>query len=113
MLTGNLQGVRKGCVIAFGNLNQTTQTEQLIIAAETPLLTAQEKKLLLTEIEKTLATNLNIRADEIILVPSGTLPKTSSGKLKRVACQKAWLAGTLKKPRRSTSRQFIRLCPVF
>ena len=33
---GNLDGVRKGCVAAFGTKESTTATERLVVVAETP-----------------------------------------------------------------------------
>lgn len=34
-------------------------------------------------------------ASEVVLVPAGTLPKTSSGKLQRTLCRQRFLAGEL------------------
>ncbi len=42
--------------------------------------------------------------DEVVVVPSGTIPKTTSGKLQRVRVRQRFEAGTLVRPRQSMSR---------
>lgn len=47
-------------------------------------------------IQKTVTKNYELAVDEIILIPQATIPKTSSGKVKRYACKEALLQNQLK-----------------
>jgi acyl-CoA synthetase (AMP-forming)/AMP-acid ligase II len=48
-------------------------------------------------IRTALAEQHDLRAQDIVLVRRGAIPRTSSGKLRRHACRAAYLAGTLKR----------------
>ncbi len=46
-------------------------------------------------LRRAVAEEHEVHVHEVVLIPAGTLPKTSSGKVRRRACRAAWLAGTL------------------
>lgn len=104
-LVGVVKGVRQGCVAAFstnelkreGKKRDAASGEFLIIVAETREANKQKKAELLAKIKETVAMNLDIAADDIVLVPPHIVPKTSSGKLQRAACKKMYLEGRLTK----------------
>ncbi|WP_080713339.1 AMP-binding protein [Coxiella burnetii] len=102
------EGVRKSCVAAFGVADEKRGTEKLIIVAET-----KEDKKIHPEIKKEIVdkviSQIGIPPDEILLVPPHTLPKTSSGKLRRSSCKQDYLAGKLSRPSWSAFWQTIKL----
>ena len=74
-----VQGVRIGNVVAFSS--RSGLKEALIIIAETR--DEEHSADLSKKIRNHLATTIGISPDQVMLVPPATLPKTSSGKLKR------------------------------
>lgn len=96
-LTGQVSGIRQGCVAAFGVSDAQRGTEKLIIVAETREKKQPERKNMIAAIGETIATNLDISPDHIVLVAPHTVPKTSSGKLQRARCKQMYLNGKLEK----------------
>jgi fatty-acyl-CoA synthase len=92
-LVGEVEGVRKGCVAAFGVTDDKKGTDQLVIVAETRALNKKEQ--LIADIKNVITMNLEIVPDQVILVKPHTVPKTSSGKLQRAACKSKYLQGKL------------------
>ncbi|PWK86914.1 hypothetical protein C8D88_10475 [Lentzea atacamensis] len=46
-------------------------------------------------VRRTVHTGHGVRVDEVAVVPPGTLPRSSSGKLLRAGCRDAYTAGAL------------------
>jgi len=63
------------------------------IAAELPQLDTQE---IIKSVRRAVAEQHEVRANQILLLKIGGILKTSSGKLQRSACRKAFLQGVLK-----------------
>lgn len=93
--TASVKGIRKGCVIAFGLQDLESGTEKLVIIAETTEEDTNIREEMIHEISSKVVTDLGLPPDVVLLVPPGTVPKTSSGKLKRSACKQAYLANEL------------------
>lgn len=89
-VTGQVGGVRRGCVVAFGVTDADTGTEKIIVVAESKLPHDEHERLCNTILSET-SNTLGISPDDIIIVPPHTIPKTSSGKLQRSACKEAYL----------------------
>jgi fatty-acyl-CoA synthase len=87
-----IPGVRKGNVVAFATSGE--QTERLIVVAETKSPAAQLEELAKT-VKTECKTALGLMVSEVRLVPSGAIPKTSSGKLQRRRTKQQFEAGTL------------------
>lgn len=94
-----VEGVRKGCVAAFGVSEARTGTEQVVIVAETKAADRRE----LDEIEHRIidrVTNaIGAPPDVVRLVPPGSVPKTSSGKIRRGDTKKLYVSGDLGRER--------------
>jgi len=106
---GNIPGVRKGCVAAFGTKDPHTGSEQLIVLAETRE-TDTEKTSALQQRIATIATDLlGLPPDRVILAPPHTVLKTSSGKIRRSACKELYEKGELGKTTKAVWRQFTRM----
>ena len=96
-LASEVEGIRQGCVAAFGTSDAGTGTERIIILAETRQ-PSEEHAALARAIASRLSQALGIQPDEVLLVEPGTLPKTSSGKIQRDKARQHYLKGTLSAP---------------
>lgn len=70
--------------------------EQVIIIQEIPKKYSGENlREILAAIQKNVSEKHDLFITEIILVKAGSIPKTSSGKIKRIACKEQYLSSTL------------------
>lgn len=96
-IAGDIRGIRKGCVIAFGVADPKIGTEKIIVVAESSEYRSPLKQELITQITEKVAVGIGVPPDQIILIAPRTIPKTSSGKLQRSNCKTDYLAGKLEK----------------
>ena len=106
---GNIEGVRKGCVAAFASSDPDTGTERLIILAETRLADTEQLDALRKRISVAATDLLELPPDEVLLVPPRTVPKTSSGKIRRSQSRVLFEGGLIGKPPRALWWQITRL----
>jgi 1-acyl-sn-glycerol-3-phosphate acyltransferase len=104
-----ISGIRKGGVAVFGMTDRASGTERVVVLAET------------RETDPALRVGLEARArevttdiagtppDEVVLAPPSTVPKTSSGKLRRSAAKELYASGHIGPTRRSLWWQLTRL----
>ncbi len=78
---GQVAGVRRGNVVAFGIQDTQLGRERVIVAAE--VRDPSTSAALQDEVKSRVLAALSLRVDEVVLLPLGSLPKTSSGKLQR------------------------------
>ncbi|HZA93611.1 MAG TPA: AMP-binding protein [Gemmatimonadales bacterium] len=90
---GGLDGIRKGCVAVFASPDPRTGTERLIVMAETQLTGPQQLDRLRRAIVDASQIILDLPPDDVILTPPHTVPKTSSGKIRRSAALALYKAG--------------------
>jgi fatty-acyl-CoA synthase len=88
-----VNGVRTGNVVAFST--RSTLKESLIVIAETRDEGNSDD--LSRQIRNHIAKTVGISADHVVTVPPSTLPKTSSGKLKRSETKNLYERGELGK----------------
>ncbi len=93
----DLDGVRTGCAIAVGAFIDGVG-EQLIVLAEKDSRTARPEEEIADEIESRILKALSLNVHDVVLLPSGTLPRTSSGKMRRSDALQQYLQGTLAPP---------------
>lgn len=94
-MVAEVEGVRRGCVAAFGQEHEMDGTEQLVILAESRTRVPEEQLELVKRIERHVATALGLPPDRVELLAPGTILKTPSGKIRRAECKKQWNEGTL------------------
>ena len=92
---GNLAGVRKGCVAVFGCPDPGGGAERLVVMAETRATDDETTAALRAEIVSTTVDLLGVAPDDVVLAPPGTVPKTSSGKIRRAACREIYEKGRI------------------
>ena len=84
---GDLEGVRRGCVAVFGSMDRASGTERVVVLAETRSQDADAHQALRRKINDLALSLLGGPVDDIVLAPPHTVPKTSSGKIRRVAAR--------------------------
>ncbi len=93
-VVSELPGVRRGNVVAFGV--DVDGEEQLVVAAEAFQSEATAVK---DAIAKAVLESFSLSTHEVVIVPQGTLPRTSSGKPQRRKTKQLYLDGTLSRAR--------------
>jgi 1-acyl-sn-glycerol-3-phosphate acyltransferase len=106
---GNLAGIRKGCVAAFGTPDPVSQTERLVIVAETREGDASRLEKLQDEIHALSVDLLGAPPDDVVLAAPHTVLKTSSGKIRRAASRELYETGDIGRKQRAVWWQFLRL----
>ncbi|HEX8441191.1 fatty acyl-AMP ligase [Archangium sp.] len=76
-------GVRAGCVAAVGVNNAQTGTEDIVIVCETTETKPDVLRQLCKHVEEMVYQGSGVRPNRVIPVASHTVPKTTSGKIKR------------------------------
>jgi len=84
---GDLEGVRRGCVAVFGSMDRASGTERVVVLAETRSEDPALQEALRRRINDLALSLLGGPVDDIVLAPPHTVPKTSSGKIRRVAAR--------------------------
>lgn len=91
---GRVDGIRMGRIAAFGIPDALEGTDRLVVAAEYQKDTSPREELERAVLEA-VTTAVGVRPDEVVLLPPGTLTKTSSGKMQRLEAQKRYLQDAL------------------
>ncbi|HLM47081.1 MAG TPA: AMP-binding protein, partial [Myxococcaceae bacterium] len=76
-------GVRTGCVAAVGINNPQTGTEDIVLVCETTETKPDVLRQLCKHVEEMVYQGCGVRPNRVIPVAPHTVPKTTSGKLKR------------------------------
>jgi 1-acyl-sn-glycerol-3-phosphate acyltransferase len=108
-IASQVEGVRKGCVVAFGAADAASGTERLVIVAETKERgTAARQKIAAAVVER-VAMGIGVPPDTVEMLVPHSIPKTSSGKLRRDRTRQLYLAGKLDDSTRPLWLQVSRL----
>lgn len=94
-VAASVDGVRRGCVVAFGVDHPTLGTESLVIVAETRAKDQAERNRIAAAVTASVAGAVGLPPDDVVLVPPGAVPKTSSGKIRRAATKEQYVRGEL------------------
>jgi fatty-acyl-CoA synthase len=92
-----LPGVRTGCAVAVGCIAVDAGDEALAMLVET---TPGAPSSLANDVAARVLERTGIAVEQVELLAPGTLPRTSSGKLRRLEARAQWLAGTLSPPQK-------------
>ena len=106
---GGIPGVRKGCVAVFGSPDPATGTERLVVMAETRERDEAALEDLRQAVQDVTVDLLGTPAEVVALVPPHSVPKTSSGKVRRSAARAAFESGRIGRGGAGFSRQIARL----
>ncbi|HXJ06218.1 MAG TPA: AMP-binding protein [Candidatus Acidoferrum sp.] len=94
-LAARAEGIRKGCIVTFGLKDEATGTEKLIVVAESRERDASRRALIAAAVTEQVSQGLGLPPDRVEVIPPGSIPKTSSGKLRREETKRLYLAGKL------------------
>ena len=108
-LASRVDGIRKGCIVAFGVKDERSGTEKLIIVAEARERDSQKRVAIAAALTDQISRGLGMPPDRVEIIPPGSIPKTSSGKLRREETKKLFLQGTLCAERSPAWLQIARL----
>jgi acyl carrier protein len=106
---GDLAGVRRGCVAVFGSTDAAGGTERVVVLAETRERDAAKHGEMKTKINELAIGLIGAPVDDIVLAPPHTVPKTSSGKIRRVAAREYYERGPAAVKPQAVWLQFTRL----
>lgn len=104
---GRIEGVRRGCVVAFGVPDPHSGTERLVVVAETRNSAARAG--LEPEVVEQVSRTVGVPPDVVRIVPPHSIPKTSSGKLRRTETRRIYREGKLGLQPPPLWRQTLRL----
>jgi len=108
-LAARAEGIRKGCIVAFGLKDEATGTEKLIVVAESREREAARRAAIAATVTELVSQGLGLPPDRVELIPPGSIPKTSSGKLRREETKQLYLAGKLSAGKAPAWMQIARL----
>jgi 1-acyl-sn-glycerol-3-phosphate acyltransferase len=108
-MVGDLPGIRKGCVAAFGVADPDVGTERLVVIAESRQTAPAALETLRTSVRERVVAAIGVPPDAIVVAGPGAVLKTSSGKIRRSATRDAYLGGELGRRQASPRAQWVRL----
>jgi fatty-acyl-CoA synthase len=108
-LAARVDGIRKGCIVAFGLKDEASGTEKLVVVAEVRDRDPKKLAPISAAVTDQISRGLGLPPDRVELVPPGSIPKTSSGKLRREETRQLFKKGSLSQGRPPVWVQIARL----
>jgi fatty-acyl-CoA synthase len=108
-LAARVDGLRKGCIVAFGLKDEGSGTEKLVVAAEVRERDSRRHPAIAAAVTDQISRGLGLPPDRVELLPLGSIPKTSSGKLRREETKQLFMNGELCVAKPPAWMQIIRL----
>jgi len=105
----DISGIRKGCVAVFGTTDHASGTERVVVLAETRETDPAARAVLRARAQELANEIAGTPPDDVVLAPPRTVPKTSSGKLRRSAAKELYEGGRVGAPQRAAWQQVLRL----
>ena len=99
LAVAELPDVRRGCVAAASHLPPGRETEAVVLFVEHKRSVSPARlEELRAGARAAVLARVGLAVDRVEILPPGTLPRTSSGKIRRSEAMKSYLAGTLRPP---------------
>jgi 1-acyl-sn-glycerol-3-phosphate acyltransferase len=108
-VASSVDGVRRGCVVAFGVVDENQATERLVVVAESRARDDESRNRIAGAITDRVASAIGVPPDHVVVAPPGAVAKTSSGKVRRNATREAYEAGRIGRRAGTTAAQGLRL----
>ncbi len=96
-------GVRTGCYAAFGVVPAQGDGEQLVVLVERRRGRGGGDGELAASVSQRITDRSGLVPADVLILQAGTLPRTSSGKIRRAAARYQYLTQNLRAPRRVTA----------
>ncbi len=106
---GDLAGIRRGCVAIFGSMDAASGTERVVVLAETREADPSRHAAIKRKINELAVSLIGAPVDDIVLAPPHSVPKTSSGKIRRLAARDYYERGPSAVKPQAVWWQFVRL----
>ena len=106
---GDIPGVRRGCVAVFGSQDAATATERVVVLAETREPDPARHGEIRARVNELAIGLIGAPVDDIVLAPPHTVPKTSSGKIRRLAAREYYERGPAAVKPQAVWWQLVRL----
>ena len=106
---GGVAGIRRGCVAVFGSMDAASGTERVVVLAETREVDPSRHAEVRRRINELAVSLIGAPVDDIVLAPPHTVPKTSSGKIRRLAARDYYERGPSAVKPQAVWWQFVRL----
>ncbi len=104
-----IRGVRKGGVAVFSTTDESLGTERVVVLAETRETDPAARGRLQARVHEVVTDIAGTPPDEVVLAPPHTVPKTSSGKIRRSAAKEIYGSGHIAPVQRAVWLQVLRL----
>ncbi len=104
-----IPGIRKGGVAVFSVSDPSVGTERVVVLAETREADPAAKERLRASTHEIVTDIAGTPPDEIVLAPPHSVPKTSSGKIRRSAAKELYDRGQVGAPQAALWLQLVRL----
>jgi acyl-CoA synthetase (AMP-forming)/AMP-acid ligase II len=92
-------GARAGCAVAASHMPEAGEREELVVLVEAAREAGESLlRSLPAAVRDAVVRALGLPPDRVEVLAPGTLPRTSSGKLRRGEALRRWLAGELEPP---------------
>ncbi|MFN3655896.1 MAG: AMP-binding protein [Pseudolabrys sp.] len=105
----DIAGIRKGGVAVFSVTDPRSGTERVVALAETDVEDAAARAQIQARAYETVSDVAGTPPDEVVLAPPHTVPKTSSGKIRRSAARELYERGEIGRPPRALRLQIARM----
>jgi len=102
----DVDGLRAGCVAAVGIVGH--EGEALFLFVERARNARRDDGSIAQAVSRTVSERTGLVPERVLVLGAGTLPRTSSGKIRREETRRRFLAGTLTPPRRVTILYLLR-----
>lgn len=96
-LVQDVEGIRIGCAVAVSHMTET-EGEQLIVLAEKEARRQRPEEEIAEEIRDRIVSGISLSPYHVQILDPGTLPRTSSGKMRRAGALDMFLSGELLPP---------------
>ena len=95
-----IEGLRPGCAVALGFLPDRGDVEELLVLAERTRGARGEGAVLEEAVREAVSSRTGVRPHTVRILEPGTLPRTSSGKMRRGEALRRFQGGKLLPPRK-------------
>ncbi len=95
-----IEGLRPGCAVALGFLPEGADVEELLLLAERTRAARGDGPALEEAVRVAVSSRTGVRPHTVRILEPGTLPRTSSGKMRRGEALRRFQSGTLLPPRK-------------
>ena len=107
-LVSGVAGVRTGCAAAVPMSTEDGATEGIRLFVECRRDASAESQADLPDLcKEAVVKAIGVALDDVVVLAAGTLPRTSSGKIRRAEARARWQAGALSPPERVTALNML------